>query len=254
MKAFLDKHESKITGVLSCFDRMLFRGYLPIMSGASMAQFLNQEGIKFRNLKTFLIEHAAILKAHAQSMAESEGRPYLYLASAGSRKEQRAREIAQADNIREGLVCVFAQLEPCNTFSFRFQRGRPFVNSARRKCLHIYYYFMDREFGLIHVMVQTWFPMRMQVFVNGHNWLANKLAANGIKFSQCDNVFLWIEDIERAQRFADRLASVNWPLVLNRYARKINPLMGSLLGRMHDHPAQANPCGSVREGIQPIEP
>jgi len=232
MKAFLDKHESKITGVLSCFDRMLFRGYLPIMSGAAMAQFLNQAGIKFRNLKDFLTEHAATLKAHAQAMAEREGRPYIYLASAGSRKEQRAREIAEADHITEGLVCVFSQLEPCNTFSFRFQQGRPFVNSARRKCLHIYYYFMDRELGLIHVMVQTWFPMRMQVFVNGHSWLANKMAANGIKFSQCDNAFLWIEDIVRAQRFADRLASVNWPLVLNRYARKTNPLMGSLLGRM----------------------
>jgi hypothetical protein len=232
MKAFLDKHESKITSVLSCFDRMLFRGYLPIMSGAAMAQFLNQAGIKFRNLKDFLTEHAATLKAHAQAMAEREGRPYIYLASAGSRKEQRAREIAEADHITEGLVCVFSQLEPCNTFSFRFQQGRPFVNSARRKCLHIYYYFMDRELGLIHVMVQTWFPMRMQVFVNGHSWLANKMAANGIKFSQCDNAFLWIEDIVRAQRFADRLASVNWPLVLNRYARKTNPLMGSLLGRM----------------------
>ena len=67
MKTFLDKHESKITGVLSCFDRMLFRGYLPIMSGAAMAQFLNQEGIKFRDLKSCLLEHAATLKAHAQS-------------------------------------------------------------------------------------------------------------------------------------------------------------------------------------------
>ena len=154
------------------------------------------------------------------------------MASAGSRNEQRAREIAEEDGITEGLVCVFSQLEPCNTFSFRFQQGRPFVNSARRKCLHIYYSYMDRGFGLIHVMVQTWFPMRMQVFVNGHHWVANKLAANGIRFSQCDNVFLWIEDIDRAQRFADRLASVNWSLVLNRYARKINPLMASLLGRM----------------------
>jgi len=45
-------------------------------------------------------------------------------------------------------------------------------------------------------------------------------------------IFLRIEDIDRAQRFADPLASVNWPLVLNRHARKINPLMGSLLGRM----------------------
>lgn len=54
------------------------------------------------------------------------------------------------------------------------------MKPARRKCLHIYYYFMDRDFGLIHVMVQTWFPMRMQVFVNGHHWLANKMSAHGI--------------------------------------------------------------------------
>lgn len=40
MEAFSQKHEAKVDGVLSCFDRMLFRGYLPIMSAASMAQFL----------------------------------------------------------------------------------------------------------------------------------------------------------------------------------------------------------------------
>ena len=33
MKEFIRKHEDRIHGVLSCFDRMLFRGYLPIMSG-----------------------------------------------------------------------------------------------------------------------------------------------------------------------------------------------------------------------------
>jgi hypothetical protein len=41
MKEFLRKHEDRIHSVLSCFDRMLFRGYLPIMSGWAMAQFLN---------------------------------------------------------------------------------------------------------------------------------------------------------------------------------------------------------------------
>ena len=39
MPEFVRKHEDRIHGVLSCFDRMLFRGYLPIMSGWSMAQF-----------------------------------------------------------------------------------------------------------------------------------------------------------------------------------------------------------------------
>ena len=38
MNEFVSKHEDRIHGVLSCFDRMLFRGYLPIMSGWSMAQ------------------------------------------------------------------------------------------------------------------------------------------------------------------------------------------------------------------------
>ena len=27
---------------------------------------------------------------------------------------------------------------------------------------------MERELALVHVQVQTWFPLRMQVFVNGH--------------------------------------------------------------------------------------
>jgi len=36
MKEFIHKYEDRIHGVLSCFDRMLFRGYQPIMSGWSL--------------------------------------------------------------------------------------------------------------------------------------------------------------------------------------------------------------------------
>ena len=45
MNEFVRKHEDRIHGVLSCFDRMLFRGYLPIMSGWSMAQLLKAHDI-----------------------------------------------------------------------------------------------------------------------------------------------------------------------------------------------------------------
>ena len=62
---------------VACVDRLLFRGYLPIMSVSAMAQFLNQEGVKFRDLKSFLLEPAATLKAHAQTIAAQAGRPYL---------------------------------------------------------------------------------------------------------------------------------------------------------------------------------
>jgi len=52
MKAFIEKYADRIHGVLSCFDRMLFRGYLPIMSGWQMAQFFNGSGIRFSGTET----------------------------------------------------------------------------------------------------------------------------------------------------------------------------------------------------------
>jgi hypothetical protein len=58
MDLFVRKHQKKIKGTLSCFDRVLFRGYLPIQSGWTMAEFLTRNQISFRNLKNFLTENA----------------------------------------------------------------------------------------------------------------------------------------------------------------------------------------------------
>ena len=162
MREFIGKHEARIPGVLSCFDRMLFRGYLPIMSGWSMAQFLNGQQIDGGSLKPFLLDNAERVKAPAIALANKQKRPFEYLASP-IRKEDAARKLAERDGIDQGLVCIFSVLEPCRTFSFRFRNGNPFAQSARRKCLHLYFYFMDRDFGLIHVRVQTWFPLQIQL-------------------------------------------------------------------------------------------
>jgi hypothetical protein len=228
MDLFVRKHQEKINGTLGCFDRMLFRGYLPIQSGWQMAQFLNQNQIKFRCLKDFLVRNADSIKEYARTLAAKQGRPFQYL-TAHTRMEDLARKMAEEEGIQRGLICVFSVLEPCRTFSFRFEKGRPFIQSARRKCLFIYFYFMDQKFGLIHVKLQTWFPMQIQVYVNGHDWLARKLAANGISFAKHDNVFLRVDDWKRAQKFADQFAGLNWPPILERYAHYVNPLLKNLL-------------------------
>jgi hypothetical protein len=79
MKEFIETYKDRIHGVLSCFDRMLCRGYLPIMSGGQMAQFFNSSGIRFRELKTFLVQNGERVKWHAISIAEQQGRPFQYL-------------------------------------------------------------------------------------------------------------------------------------------------------------------------------
>src|SRR3954447_5486574 len=86
MQEFIRKHEARIHGVLSCFDRMLFRGYLPIMSGWSMAQFLNGLDVAGGSLKPFLLENAERVKDHAIAMAKKYERPFQYLATLFERR------------------------------------------------------------------------------------------------------------------------------------------------------------------------
>jgi hypothetical protein len=82
---------------------------------------------------------------------------------------------------------------------------------------------------LIHVRIQSWFPMQLQVYVNGHEWLARKLSAHDIPYSKLDNVLVSVGDIKKAQKFADRFQRLKWPKILNRYARLVNPQMQDIL-------------------------
>jgi hypothetical protein len=60
-------------------------------------------------------------------------------------------------------------------------------------------------------------------------------------------VFVRVEDLKRAQRFCDRMSSLDWPAIVNRLARRVNPLMGTLLGRMMIYPrALADAAKSIR--------
>ena len=105
MNAFVDKYEDRIQGVLSCFDCMLFRGYLPIMTGWSMAQLLRADGVDSGQLKTFPLTNALRLKTHARGLAMKHVRPFAYLASP-TPKEDAARKIAERDGIEDWLVCI----------------------------------------------------------------------------------------------------------------------------------------------------
>jgi len=75
METFVAKHAAKIRGTLSCFDRVLFRGYLPLMSGWAMAEFLRSKRIERFTLKPFLLEQAERIKKHAGVMASGQGAP-----------------------------------------------------------------------------------------------------------------------------------------------------------------------------------
>ena len=233
MDDFLKIHADAVVGTLSTFDRLVFKGHLTqLYPQGRFAMFLTRQGVLLKDFKGYVEGVTQRLKAHAMRLAEEAGRPFEYLASAttkrqGESKEDVARKIAQRDGITEGLVCVFSVLEPCRSFTVQGNRETHRLEVVRksRKCLHFYFYFVDPEFGLMHVRLQSWFPFEIQVWINGREWLARALDKRGIGYQRFANTLLSIDDVAEAQRICDRFARRKWPRILNALARRVNPML-----------------------------
>ena len=74
-----------------------------------------------------------------------------------------------------------------------------------------------RQFGLIHVRLQTWLPFTVQVYVNGHEWLAQQMVHQKLGFVQQHNAFTQLDD-------PDQGATHRRPLRQARLAEDPRPL------------------------------
>jgi hypothetical protein len=223
-RVFVSKHQDKVHGVLSCFDRIIFRGHLPLSYAGGLEGFLYQQGVLLKNFRHYAPQVAERIKEHIKGIVASAGAPFRHLPRKEAMEEQ-ARRLAQEQNIREGIVCGFSQLETCGTFRCESSGGRLRLRKDYRRCSVYYVFLMHAVFGLIHVKIHGWFPLTMQVYVNGHDFLARKLDQLGVAYTLYDNAFTWIADLPAAQACADQLLKVKLPRVLGQLARQFNPLL-----------------------------
>ena len=231
MHEFIAKHGDKITGTLSGFDRLVFRGTLrPIAHHEGMKGYLWANRILLKEFGSHAERVSRSLKEASLREAERLRRPVKYLSSSQVSKEEIARGIAAKEGIREGLVCVLSCVEPC--WSFEIHRNRETkkleLEPRYRKCLFLYHYWQHPMFGFMHARIQTWFPFPVQICLNGREWLARQMDAAGLEYVRRDNCFPWIADWRKAQRLMDRQLKANWPRLLGRVARQLNPLHGDI--------------------------
>jgi hypothetical protein len=137
------------------------------------------------------------------------------------------RTQAEKDGITQGLICVLSTPEMAWSFDVQGNHRTHKLEVVRRprKCLHLYFYFIDPEFGLMHVRLQSWFPFQMQAYINGREWLARQLEKRGVRFRRYENALLEIEDLGLAQDLSSRLGRRKWPRLLDAFARRANPLL-----------------------------
>jgi hypothetical protein len=235
MKSFIQLLTGMVFGVLSGFDRLMFRGHLRELAfPRGMHRYCNFNGVKL----TAFAKHAEQLTEHVIAASEAEARrlerPLEYLASPQLRKEDHARAIAQRDRITDGLIAVFKCVEPCWSFSLRGNRQAKKLEfrPELRKCLHLYHYYQHPRFGLVYGRVQTWFPFTLQVGLNGREWLARQLDTAGLSYRRQDNCITWVEDVARAQALLDEQLRVNWAQALGALGAAVHPSQAGLLGKL----------------------
>ena len=233
--SFLSKFSSIISWVLSCFDRVIFKGHLPISRVSQFESFVDYV-LKLRRadfLKVVAPTWSNRLVEHARAFAKQAGRTYEYIPGKVD-KDAWAKEQLRQCPITEGLVGIVCVMEACRTFKLASGKDRPCFVSRNVPQRVLYYYFLDRDLGFMHVRLQTCAPFTCQVYANGHDYVARQLKKKGIAFEQIDNAFVELADPDAAQRIANRFAKLPWPKILERYVRKVNPLLrNELKGMSH---------------------
>lgn len=227
-----DKHADKIYGIVTCYDRMIIQGYIPTWSHAeAMTNYLKTNNIRIFDFSNFSQPLTAQIRQNAQRIADENGIEIEFIRKLHAfRKDDRIKEIISKTGKTDGLVHIFSAMEQCNTYKPWHDKstGKTFLKFEQSKCLHYYFYFLDKELGLCYLRVPTWAPFRLQFYMNGHNLLANKLQKKDIRYRMVDNAFLEISDVETAQKLSDRINPEDLHKVLDVFAKRYAPVADSL--------------------------
>lgn len=229
---FTERHKEEIAGVISSYDRMLIQGTLPGLCYAQgMTSSLYARQIRILDYPRFAQPLREALRENAERLAAEQGLEIEFIRRTKSfRKEDKVHQVLKQRGGHPGRVWIFSAREACSSYQPWHDKpsGKTYLRPHAGKCLHYYFYCIDKELGLCYVRVPTWCPFRLQVYLNGHHRRARRLTQKGIPHTWIDNAFTQITDSGRAQALAD-----DWPVEklhrkLDEWAERYCPVIGQL--------------------------
>lgn len=222
----LTRYTDKIVGVLGCYDRLVLSGTLTAIAyPEAMAGVLRRAHIRCFDLEQYVEPIREQIRQNAERLAAEHGLQIQYLPKHDTRKEEIVAEVLARRGRLPGLVHIMSAMETCTTYQPWHDKatGRTGVKFKSGKCLHYYFYFLDPELGLAYVRVPTWAPYRLQVYFNGHHWLASRLKQARIDYRMDDTAFVEIDSWKRAQELSDDFSVLGLHQQLAAFARRYCP-------------------------------
>jgi hypothetical protein len=233
MHRFTTKYADCLAGVLSGFDRLVFRGTLRRLSFVEgLRVYLSARHVLLKDFGTHAQAVTERIKEGCLAAAQTAQVPVQYLASAATSKEEVARKIAQERGVTAGPICLLTCVEPFVGYDIQRNAAKQQLEvvSRYRKCLHYYWYEFHPECGFLGARLRSWFPFDLQVCLNGREWLACQLHQAGLGYERADNCFLHVADFAQAQALLDAQLRTDWPTLLNGLAQRLNPRREELFG------------------------
>jgi hypothetical protein len=201
-------YEDRIEGTLGCFDRIIITGTIPqICYSQGMTSYLYSQNIRIFDYAKFAEPFKEELRANAGETAKKNGIEIEFVRKSHIRKEDLIKKVLDKRGYHNGLVHILSAMESCNSYQPWHDKktGKTFLKGTQGKCLHYYFYFIDPYLGYGYIRVPTWCPFKLQIYINGHNILANELERNNMKYTMLDNAFDYIEDFEKAQEICNNI-------------------------------------------------
>ena len=236
MELFVKLFGSLLAFVYHCFDRIVIRGYLPLLTRPeNIVHFFHEvqniQPITKEVLRKRTDEYHAWVEAYAKKNAIA-----MEWAEKGVRKKddlQPELEKAKKQN-RFGVYFVLKSMERGPSFrisSPKFPTADPnyrIVVSQRSRYTHYYFYIWDEVLGPMSLCVGSFFPFSITFWINGHHFMERELLREGVRFRKDDNAFLSVSDPQALQAAADRLNPTiirqrlnHWSLVLGpKFSKK----------------------------------
>lgn len=234
MNMFVTRFRDIVKGIITGFDRIVFKGsILPLAHAGGAMSFCRTHGIFNKDFKFWAMKQTREVVECAERYAQEHcGCGIQPIFSSKVRKEDIAHQRQQESGIPSGLIGVWSATESCWSYKARYsaQAGHPQLRKDWMKCKHLYFYFDHEQYGFMNIRLQTWFPYHIQICLNGREWLRRSLEQEGVAFVARGNKFLHIDDYARAQTLLDRQLDTRWERMLDGFLADVFPARQAILG------------------------
>jgi hypothetical protein len=136
-QSLTDRYDDRIAGVLSCYDRVVITGTVPVICYAEgMTWFLYAKGIRIFDYPQFAQTLRDRVRDGVAALVSEAGLTIEHISKSHIRKEEVVARVLAHRGEHPGLVHVISAMEACDSYRPWHDKatGRTFVRPDSGKC------------------------------------------------------------------------------------------------------------------------